>query len=260
METTGETTKKHFPAWHRAMQDAATEREPNCFILARKGSKRLKNKNKLDFLGKPLVLRAIETAQEADIFDNIVVSSDDMEIIEIAYEANIDKPHKRVSAHLRPKRMATDRVQQKHVCRYLARAYNTGRVFCLLSPCNPFVKPEDLVVAHERLWRTGANYVMSVIQSSPPPQLAMIKKKRFLEPMFGHDEIKRSQELEKTYHANGGFIFARKDIFDIEFEYGFYGSKVLPYVMRDSMDIDTQEDYELAKIVWRQKREAGLNQ
>ena len=47
-----------------------------CIIPARKGSKRIKNKNIINFLGKPLISYSIKTAFSSKIFDNVIVSTD----------------------------------------------------------------------------------------------------------------------------------------------------------------------------------------
>lgn len=53
-------------------------------ITARGGSKRIPKKNIKEFMGKPMIAYAIEAAQEAEIFDEVMVSTDDAEIAEIA--------------------------------------------------------------------------------------------------------------------------------------------------------------------------------
>ena len=53
-------------------------------IPARGGSKRLPKKNIKLFCGKPLITWSIDAAIESNIFDEIVVSSDNDEILEIA--------------------------------------------------------------------------------------------------------------------------------------------------------------------------------
>ena len=66
-----------------------------CIIPARGGSKRILRKNIIDFLGKPLIAYSIENALNSGIFDEVVLSSDDEEIIEVALKygaKNFTKP------------------------------------------------------------------------------------------------------------------------------------------------------------------------
>lgn len=205
----------------------------------------MKHKNKLPINGKPLVQHAIEVAKESGIFGNIIVSSDDRETLAIALEQGI-------IPHLRPWRLARNTCQIKHVCKFLFSIYDKSQVFCLLMPCHMGRTAEDLRAGYQLLWDKKANYVMSVKRATPPPQLARRLIKGFIDPATG---LKRSQELTPMYYHDGSFIFAKTDIFLIEFDYGFYGSRCLPYVMpRKTVDIDTPEDYEYAR--WLFNKEA----
>ena len=55
-----------------------------CIIPARGGSKRIPRKNIIDFCGKPLIAYSIENALNSGIFDEVIVSSDDGEILQVA--------------------------------------------------------------------------------------------------------------------------------------------------------------------------------
>ncbi len=225
-----------------------------CIIPARKGSKRLKNKNKLLIDGKTMVRRAVETAGESGVFSRILVTSDDEDILEEVYEMMPPNGEYPVMPHYRPKRLAKDTVQIRHVVRFLTRIYVMPEVFCILIACNPFRTPEDLKRGWELLWAKDANYVMSTVKCSPPPQWAKrINKKGFLEPYLEQEYQKQSQKLEPLFVHDGGFVFARTQAFLNEFNMDFHGSKCYPYFMERSMDIDTQEQYEYAKHLMERK-------
>ena len=53
-------------------------------IPARSGSKRIPKKNIKHFLGKPIISYSIEAAIKSNLFDEVMVSTDDEEIAEIA--------------------------------------------------------------------------------------------------------------------------------------------------------------------------------
>ena len=61
-------------------------------ITARGGSKRIPRKNIRPFLGKPILLYSIEAALQAGIFDEVMVSTDDPEIAELAKGAGASVP------------------------------------------------------------------------------------------------------------------------------------------------------------------------
>ena len=85
-------------------------------ILARKGSKRLKNKNKTEFLGKPLIYYSISFAKK-NRFDKIVVTTDDKDIIEYSKKLGVE-------TILRPSYLATDKALTIDVIRHCIKEIN----------------------------------------------------------------------------------------------------------------------------------------
>ena len=63
-----------------------------CIIPARKGSKRIKNKNRINFCGKPMITWTIEAAIKSRCFDEVIVATDCEEIAEIAIKSNASVP------------------------------------------------------------------------------------------------------------------------------------------------------------------------
>ena len=147
--------------------------KPICFILAKKQSQRLPHKNKLS-IGKPLLVRAIETAWASDIFETVVVSSDDMEILEMAYES-------KALLHKRPHELSTSRIQIRQVMRFLMDVYKC-HIFCVLTPCNPFVTAEDLQEGYKMLIDKESHYVLSVRKGKPNPMT--VQKDGFITPVL----------------------------------------------------------------------------
>ncbi|KPA16309.1 Acylneuraminate cytidylyltransferase, partial [Candidatus Magnetomorum sp. HK-1] len=71
-------------------------------ITARAGSKGIINKNKRNLAGKPLIAWTIEAAQESNVFSDIIISTDDKDVIQIAKNHNVRVPF------IRPKELALD--------------------------------------------------------------------------------------------------------------------------------------------------------
>ena len=71
-------------------------------IPARGGSKRVPRKNIKLFAGKPMIAYAIEAAQSTGLFDHVVVSTDDIEIAEVAQQWGAEVPF------MRPPQLADD--------------------------------------------------------------------------------------------------------------------------------------------------------
>lgn len=208
-----------------------------CIIPARKNSRRLKNKNKLLLNGKPLILYTMEVAQESGVFNRIVVSSDDEEILVMAYEMGL-------MIHKRPAALAKSHVELKSVCRFVFKAIDAlPGEFAVLSPTNPFRTAEDIRNCHNLLRNSDANYVISVRKACKPPQWALKRTGKYIKPYWGIEYFKNAQELEKLYYPDGSIIFVKTPNFLSNFDKAFYGDRAIPYIMNRSIDIDTEEDF-----------------
>ncbi len=224
------------------MPEMAMTNKPLCIIPARGGSKRLPRKNLALLAGKPLLAYAIEAALESCVFDQVCVSSEDDEILEVA------SAHGAHLALKRPHELATDTVQVKHVCMYLledfvpqGRAYTE---FAVLLTTNPFRTAEDIRDAYEIFKREDANYVMSLVRYSHPPQRAVWAPQGHVEPYFGLQYMKQAQLLDTLYRHDGSIIFAKSEAFLRERE--FYGTKVVPYFIPVERSVDIDSKLELA--------------
>ena len=108
------------------------------FIPARKGSKRLPGKNTKLFHGKPLVQWSIDQAKDSKLFDNIVVSSDDEVVLELAQKSNV-LPVERHHA------LCTDEADMNDVVfDFFGRPANCCDYVCLLNPTHPLRTVKDI--------------------------------------------------------------------------------------------------------------------
>lgn len=218
-----------------------------CIIPARGGSKRLPRKNIALLARKPLLAYAIEEALKSNVFDLVCVSSEDEEVLEVArvYGAHL--------ALKRPPELARDRVQVKHVCKYLLEYFATQgsaySEFAVLLATNPFRTTEDIKAAYETFKREDANYVMSLVPYSHPPQRAVWVTDGYVKPYFGLQYMKQAQLLDTLYRHDGSIIFAKSEAFLREGE--FYGTKVVPYFipLERSIDIDSPLDLAWAEFL-----------
>ena len=219
---------------------------PVCFIPAKGNSRRLPHKNKLLLNGKPLVTYPIEAAISSGIFPLVIVSSNDEEILEIAYEAGAT-PHKRQES------LCEDNVWLKQVVRFLLRVYRASQAFCLMSPTNPFVTAEDLKRGWDMFQQPDVNYVISVRQYRTPPQIALEKDANYLKFHYERDELGQSQDMLPLYYDDNGFTFASTQVFLQEYDLSFYGSNCVPYELEQSVDIDTRENFDYAEYLLRRR-------
>ena len=109
-----------------------------CLIPARKGSKRIKNKNIKIFNGKPIIYYSIKAALNSRLFDKIIVSTDCNKIKKIAIKAGAEVPF------LRPKILSGDKVIDREVIKHFLNFSKINKwkisLLCYLYPVNPLIK------------------------------------------------------------------------------------------------------------------------
>lgn len=224
-------------------------------ITARGGSKRIPNKNKKLFLGKPILCYSIEAALASGLFEEVMVSTDDEEIARIARDAGASVPFMR-SERTANDFATTDDVLLEVLAEYEKRGENFAYMACLY-PTAPFVTAEKLRNAFRILEEQNAAAVMPVVRFSFPPQRGMTVRDGRLVYCYPENAQKRSQDLEAMYHDCGQFYFYRTEAF-----LAGGGDPVegyVPIVMPETevQDIDSPEDWEIAELKYR--RMAGLS-
>lgn len=219
-------------------------------ITARGGSKRIPRKNIKDFCGKPILCYSIEAAKHAGIFDEIMVSTEDEEIAEIAKRAGAKVPF------LRSAEAANDYASTDEVILEVLRAYEEQGekfdCFCCIYPTAPFVTGERLREAMEMLEQ--ADSVLPVTAFSYPPQRGMVINERGrVERQFPEYATARSQDLQKIYHDCGQFYACRTVPFLQEGTTDV--ADMVPLVLSEMevQDIDTPEDWEIAEMKYRRR-------
>jgi len=212
----------------------------------------LPRKNIALLAGKPLLAYALDAALESKVFSSVCVSSDDDEILELA---------SKYGAHLvlkRPPELATDKIQVRHVCTYILENFAMKREtydeFAVLLTTNPFRTAQDIKAAYDLFKSKDANYVMSLVPSSHPPQRAIWAPNGHIEPYFGIKYMKQTQLLDTVYRHDGSIIFAKVEVFLKERE--FYGTKVVPYFIPGQRSVDIDNPVDLA---WAEYLMSHLN-
>ena len=215
-------------------------------ITARGGSKRIPRKNVKEFLGKPILLYSIEAALNSGIFEEVMVSTEDEEIAELARKAGAVVPFMRGDENANDFATTTD-VLLEVVGEYEKR----GKHFefgCCIYPTAPFVTAEKLKDGMEKLAASDADTLMPVVPFSFPPQRGMVIREEKLQFVQPEHALTRSQDLEHWYHDVGQFYcfrtenFKRNKILTV--------GNVLPYVVSELevQDIDTISDWKIAEM------------
>lgn len=222
-------------------------------ITARGGSKRIPHKNIKDFLGKPIIAYSIKAALESGCFDEVMVSTDDVKIAEIAKEYGAKVPFFRSAEN------SDDFSTTRDVVKEVLKQYGEqGRSFdyaCCIYPTAPFITPQRLRESMKLLEEKQADSVFPVVQFSFPPQRSIILeegKAAFKWPEFA---LARSQDLEPFYHDCGQFYCMNVKAFG---EQELLVMKNTYPVVLDEMevqDIDNETDWKLAELKYRLIRE-----
>lgn len=218
-------------------------------ITARGGSKRIPRKNIKEFLGKPIIEYSIKAALESDIFDEVMVSTDDREIAEIAIKAGAKVPF------MRSKDAANDFATTTDVIREVLGQYkDNGQEFdyaCCIYPTAPFVTKELLLKAQNLVEKEGADSCFPIIQFSFPPQRGMIIESGNAEYKYPEYQFTRSQDLEKMYHDSGQFYYFNVKRF--EHTGKMLGDAIKPIIISEmkAQDIDNEEDWKIAEMKYR---------
>ena len=137
-----------------------------CIIPARGGSKRIPRKNVKPFLGKPMLAYSIEAAKASGLFDEIMVSTDDAEIAEVAKQYGANVPFMR-SAETASDYATTADVLKEVLTNYqeLGKEFDN---FCCFYATAPMVQSKSIVEAFERLQQSDFTCVYPVVQFSYP--------------------------------------------------------------------------------------------
>jgi len=177
-------------------------------IPARGGSKRIPRKNIKFFGGKPMIAWAIDAATSAEIFDHIVVSTDDKEISKIA------KDYGALVPFFRPSHLSDDLTPTVPVISHaIEECENLGweiDLVCCIYPGVPFIESQDLVNAYNLMQKNNSDFVYPVAEYVHPTQRAMRQlKSGQMEFIDSKNELSRTQDLEVTFHDAGQFYWGK---------------------------------------------------
>jgi N-acylneuraminate cytidylyltransferase len=209
-------------------------------IPARGGSKGIPKKNLVNFLGKPLLQWSIEAALNSKYITDVVVSSDDDDILRISQKHNNVIPIKR------PKELALDTSRTEPVLAHVIESLKgtTFDYLILLQPTSPLRKSDDIDEAFNKLLASYANSLISVCSNNYHPYKSLrINNEGFLEGIINNEyPFFPRQELPQTYSANGAiYIIKVKDFIK---NHSLITSKTLYFKMsiERSLDIDSKID------------------
>jgi pseudaminic acid cytidylyltransferase len=212
-----------------------------------------KNLRLLD--GHPLLAYTVDAAMRSARFDRVVVSTDDPEIAECARRAGAEVPF------LRDARVSDDHTPVSAVTvdalERLDPKANTYDVVAQLLPTCPLRTADDVRRSHDAFVAREAAYQISVTRygSLNPWWALRLSEDATIVPLFEDALARRSQDLSPLFAPTGAIWWATTDA--LRRSGTFYGPGVRGFELdwRHAVDIDNEEDFQLARVLLAMRRE-----
>ena len=217
-----------------------------CIIPARGGSKRIPGKNIKDFLGKPLIAYSIEAALNSKVFSEVIVSTDDEMIANVAREFGASVPFFRDAS------LSDDYATSTDVIKDAIGRVNSGfGDVCCLYATAPLITAEILKDAAGEFKKQECKFLFSATAFDFPIQRAIkLDENASVSMFYPQFEKTRSQDLEPAFHDAGAFYFGKKEAW-LECS-ALFAPHSKAYLLPRNLvyDIDTLEDFEFAKKLY----------
>lgn len=235
--------------------------EPRILAIlpARGGSKRIPKKNIKEFCGKPMIAWPIETLKSCGLIDDIIVSTDSLEIQELVKALNVKAPF------LRPDELSDDNIGTGPVIKHAVEWYieNVGSPDLILTvyPSAVFITPKDIEEALLSLRESKSDSLIACGAYDYPIQRALFLNKDKRIEMFSPEHINtRTQDCEDAYHDAGQLYLSTLNA--VLAGLGEFSNDSTMFILprHKVIDIDTPEDYEFAErlfLLERQKKSAN---
>jgi N-acylneuraminate cytidylyltransferase len=220
-----------------------------CVIPARGGSKRIPKKNIKDFFGKPLIAYSIKVAQESNLFDKIIVSTDCKQISNIALKYGAE-------VQMRPDELSDDFTGTGDVVEYVIKTLEKDGMkidyVCTLYATAPLLQKEYLIKGFEVLKNNPkAKRAFSVTSMPFPIQRTFKINENGRCEMFTPEHFyTRSQDLDEAYQDAGQFYWENQNVNSNEIP---FGKDSIPIILPRHLvqDIDTLEDWKRAELMYQ---------
>jgi N-acylneuraminate cytidylyltransferase len=222
-------------------------------IPARGGSKRIPRKNLAPFDGVPMIVRSIRTALDSGLFDQVVVSTDDAEIADVARAHGAEVPF------LRPAQLADDFTGTAAVIVHALQQLPAFDYACCVYATAPLLQVRYLREGFELLEQhPDKSFAFSVCNFGFPVQRALtLDGQGALTALYPEFRDTRSQDLPEAFQDAGQFYWGRTDAW-LRGEV-VYSPASLPVILPRHLvqDIDTPEDWKRAEYLYAALKAGG---
>ena len=225
-----------------------------CVIPARGGSKGVKRKNLRMLNKKPLIAYTIETCISSKLFDDVIVSSEDPEIIKISKKFGAKVPFSR------PKNLAKDNSTSDdvllHAILEMKRLGNEYDVVVLRDCTVPFIDKDDMKGMLKLLNKSKCDAVFGAIKAHPNPYFGMMefnKNKFLIQSKKTKKIITRRQAAPIVFDVDGMFAFKIKNFKKTK---KINSGKILPFELSKEHGhmIDFEFDFLVAELLTKNKK------
>lgn len=219
-------------------------------IPARGGSKRIPRKNIKTFCGQPMLAWSVQAALQSGCFDQVIVSTDDAEIADVA------RAHGAAVPFMRPPSLSDDHTGTipviAHAVDYMNRNAGPVAFACCIYATAPFVQAQDLQRGLDALQHGNADYAFSVTSYAFPIQRAIRITAHQRVEMFNPEHFTtRSQDLEEAFHDAGQFYWGRASAWLVGKPLFAPHSMPVQLPRHRVQDIDTPEDWQRAEWMFK---------
>lgn len=218
-------------------------------IPARGGSKRIPNKNVKDFFGKPIIAYSIQAALDSGMYDEVMVSTDNISIKQVALQYGAKVPFLRSDKNSNDFATTFD-VLEEVINWYAQNGMEFKEASCIYA-CAPFTNA-DLLRQSFKLLEKGCDCVFPVLPFSHPIQRALeVSEEGKVIPVFDIDSTVRTQDFNKAFHDAG--MFYTFDVKKLLINKNLRTENMLAIEIDElyAHDIDNENDWILAELKYK---------
>jgi len=228
-----------------------------CIIPARGGSKRLKDKNIIPLIGKPIIAYTIEAALQSHLANKIIISTDDEKIARVAMKYDIQVVK-------RPKEYSTDTAPIEQALRHVVRLLKGEQgyladIVVWLQANIPIRKKGQIDEVLRLMIRKGSDSAVTVYPVSQYPQwMKRMDRKGLLSPFLKNVKTYRAQDVEPMYLLDGAIVAMKRNVLmrseNRSGVHTFLGKRMVGIVQKDrkySIEVDDGEDLNLVRYYFK---------
>ena len=221
------------------------------FVLARSGSKGIKDKNLLRLGGRTLLEISVDFANNCELIDRVFISTDSPVYERLGIDAGAS------SIGLRPAELASDTSKTVDVLIDLVKKIpgTKPETILLLQPTAPFRKNADIANILQRKRDLCASAVVSLyeIDDPHPHKMKQISSEDSrIHPFVDETNSETPRQLlPKVYGLTGSYYLIDTQVL-LEYE-TLFPPNTVAYVMDRVVNIDNLNDYDYAKYIWDKK-------